>query len=88
MLDRHTNGATVTTKKSKKGTFDSSNKGNAIFGSLETTSTQVNKTPAMASLYPETTVFFADLAGFTAWSRYVYIVVSFYIWSWYTILHM
>jgi hypothetical protein len=24
---------------------------------------------AMASLYPETTIFFADLAGFTAWSR-------------------
>jgi hypothetical protein len=23
----------------------------------------------MASLYPETTIFFADLAGFTAWSR-------------------
>jgi hypothetical protein len=26
-------------------------------------------TSAMASLYPETTIFFADLAGFTAWSR-------------------
>lgn len=27
---------------------------------------------ALANLYPETTVFFADLAGFTAWSRYTY----------------
>jgi hypothetical protein len=25
--------------------------------------------PANASLYPNTTIFFADLAGFTAWSR-------------------
>jgi hypothetical protein len=30
---------------------------------------QEDSTKAMASLYPETTIFFADIAGFTAWSR-------------------
>jgi hypothetical protein len=29
----------------------------------------ITSTKALASLYPETTIFFADLSGFTAWSR-------------------
>jgi predicted membrane protein len=31
----------------------------------------IDTTKAMATLYPETTIIFADLAGFTAWSRCV-----------------
>jgi hypothetical protein len=36
-----------------------------------THSVQEDSTQAMASLYPETTICFADLGGFTAWSRCV-----------------
>jgi hypothetical protein len=41
----------------------SKNSVNAILEHLE------GSTKAMATLYTETTIFFADLAGFTAWSR-------------------
>jgi hypothetical protein len=59
-----TNDHTTKLKKTANCAFNAKNSPEAAF-----MSGQSHTTPAMASLYPETTVFFADLAGFTAWSR-------------------
>jgi hypothetical protein len=69
-------------ERRQKVVLDTAEKSSAIVSSLFPTSirdqmlqphlsknVQVESTKAMANLYPDTTIFFADLSGFTAWSR-------------------